>query len=1189
MKRLWLLTSCALLCAVTTAAQQKAPAQKTFPTAAPSGNSAAAGKNRAQNGGPASFADLSKTPTLYAVAYAHLDTQWRWEYPQTISEYLPKTMRSNFALFEKYPHYIFNFTGANRYRLMKEYYPQDFARLKQYVAAGRWYPAGSSMEEGDVNAPNAEFIIRQVLYGNNWFRREFGIASAEFMLPDCFGFPASLPTILTHAGVKGFSTQKLSSNWQPAPHVGGPDSPEKSPEGIPFNVGLWEGPDGTRILAALNPLSYTSEVDYDLSKTPPAAPPPPANPPANFRQRTLEDWPKRLQINGQLTGIFADYHYVGTGDIGGAPSETSVRLMEAIQTRSKAVLPALRFNFVRNQPIDPLPPPGPPVTVGDGPVRAVFTKADQMFLDILKCCSTDKMPRYKGDLELINHSAGSLTSQAYHKRWNRMNEVLGDAAEKASLVAEWLGGRRYPLERLNNAWTLVMGGHFHDNMAGTATPKAYEFTWNDDVLALNQFASVLTDATQSVASALDTQGPGTALVVYNALNIPREDVVDATVSLPHASAVRVTGPDGKPVPAQVLSSNDTFTRILFIARVPSVGYAVYNVQPGDGGATEAALHATDSALENERYAIKLNEAGDVASIFDKKLKRELLASPLRLAISTDNPQFWPAWNMDFEDEQRAPRAYVGGPAKVRVVESGPVRVAVQVTRDTEGSHFEQTVRLSAGDAGSRVEFANAIDWLTKGANLKATFPLSAVNKMATYNWDIGTIQRPNAEERQFEVASHQWIDLADQSGQFGVTVLTDAKNGSDKPNDNTLRLTLVRTPGTRGSYTDQGTQDLGHHEFVFGLAGHDGNWQKAETDWQAYRLNQPLLAFESARHPGALGKTFSLLKLSSSRVRVMALKKAERTDETIVRVVEVDGKEQRKLRIAFPKAIQAAREVNGQEQAVGPATVANGELITPLKPYQPRTFAVKLAAAPARVMPPRSQPVALAYDVSVATHDGRPTEGCFDCSLNRPTASQGKSLPAEMLPATIDLGGVRFRLAPAGTLNAVTARGQQIKLPAGNFKRAVLLAAAMGGDQRATVRAGGQPIELNIQDWTGYIGQWDNRGWESKDEKVSLPGTNNAQTVRAQVFNGVITPGFIKPATVAWFASHRHASDGANEPYQYSYLFAYPIALPSGATTLTLPDNERIRILAISVSEEGSDLRPAQPLYDTLVREGAAQ
>src|SRR6202451_4820936 len=74
--------------------------------------------------------DLSKQPTLYVVGYAHLDTEWRWEYPQVISEYIRKTMEDNFTLFDKYPHYVFNFSGANRYRFMKEYFPDDFARLK---------------------------------------------------------------------------------------------------------------------------------------------------------------------------------------------------------------------------------------------------------------------------------------------------------------------------------------------------------------------------------------------------------------------------------------------------------------------------------------------------------------------------------------------------------------------------------------------------------------------------------------------------------------------------------------------------------------------------------------------------------------------------------------------------------------------------------------------------------------------------------------------------------------------------------------------------------------------------------------------------------------------------------------------------------------------------------------------------
>ena len=82
-----------------------------------------------------------------------------------------------------------------------------------------------------------------------------------------------------------------------------------------------------------------------------------------------------------------------------------------------------------------------------------------------------------------------------------------------------------------------------------------------------------------------------------------------------------------------------------------------------------------------------------------------------------------------------------------------------------------------------------------------------------------------------------------------------------------------------------------------------------------------------------------------------------------------------------------------------------------------------------------------------------------------------------------------------------------------------------------------------------------------------------------------ITPGFIKRAPIAWFASHRHTAEGVNEPYSYSYLFVYTIDLPANARTLTLPNNDRIRILAITLANQGGRVHPAQPLYDTLDRE----
>jgi alpha-mannosidase len=1159
--------------------------------------------------------DISKVPTLYVVPYAHLDTQWRWEFPQTISEYLLKTMRVNFDYMDKYPHYVFNWTGANRYRLMKEYFPADYARMQKYAADGRWYPAGSSIEEGDVNLPSAEGIFRQVLYGNEYFRKDFGKASAEYMLPDCFGFPASLPSILAHAGVKGFSTQKLNAQWQPAPKVGGAGSPEETPEGIPFNVGMWFGPDGKGVIAALNPGGYGSNVYTDLSKVP--TEPPPASAPtltseerskltpqqanALARQRPTEpNWVERINLDGKVTGIFADYHYVGTGDIGGATQESTVKLLEAIVTKSETVLPSPPTTAFAMGEAPTAQPTGTEVKVGEGPVHVIESAADQMFKDISPAM-TSKLPTYKGDLELINHSAGSLTSQAYHKRWITKNELLADAAEKASLAAAWLGARDYPQQRINDAWTLELAGHFHDTGAGTATPRAYEYAWNDDIIVANQFAGVLTDATEAVASGLDTQVAGTPIVVFNPLNIAREDLVTANIAFPNGTpnAVKVTDSDGREVPSQLTNG-----KVLFVAKAPSVGYAVYSVLPAQASSQSSTLKATNSSIENARYLVRVDAQGDVSSIYDKELKKELLAAPIKLAISNDVPKVYPAWNMEFEDEQAAPRSYVTGPAKIRIKENGPVRVSLEVSRETEGSRFLQTVSLSAGDAGNRVEFENAIDWKTLSANLKASFPLAASNENATYNWEIGTIQRPNAQERQFEVASHRWIDLSDKSGGFGTTILTDCKNGSDKPNDNTIRLTLMRSPGMRPStngrpqqYTDQANQDWGHHEFVFGLTGHRGSWQ-AQTDWQAYRLNDPLIAFQTTKHSGSLGKSFSLVHLSNPRVRVLALKKAEESDEVILRMVELDGKEAQDVRVSFAAPVAAAREVDAQEQPLGSASVESGSLVTSFSAYQPRTYALRLNAPQAKLAAAQSQPVPLQYNLAIATNDDTKTSGGgFD--------GKGNAIPAEMLPSTIKYGTAQFKLAPAktGSPNALVAKGQTIQLPAGKYNRIYLLAASSDGDQKAAFQIGNRKVVLNIQDWSGFIGQWDTRQWKQQTERDWAISANHAPWPPADLpqreqrpvaprypedYVG-LKPGYVKTAGLAWYASHHHTVDGLNEPYQYSYLFAYPIDVTAGERKLTLPDNDNIRIVAISTANEAPELHPVQPLYDTLNSAEAAE
>jgi alpha-mannosidase len=413
-----------------------------------------------------------------------------------------------------------------------------------------------------------------------------------------------------------------------------------------------------------------------------------------------------------------------------------------------------------------------------------------------------------------------------------------------------------------------------------------------------------------------------------------------------------------------------------------------------------------------------------------------------------------------------------------------------------------------------------------------------------------------------------------------VTVLTDCKNGSDKPDERTLRLTLMRTPGTRGGYPDQGSQDWGRHEFLFGLAGHAGTRSQAGTDWQAWRLNQPLVAFTAPRHEGTLGRSFSLLNLSSDRVRVLALKGAERGDEVILRLVELDGVTQSGVRVAFAAPLAGAREVDGQEMPVGRARLEAGVLVTDLAPFQVRSFALRLGRAPAPATAPGWRAVDLPLDRVVASRDSIRTSAGF--------TGDGQCLPAEMLPAELPWGDIRFRLAPAGRSEpeAVTARGQTIQLPEGTYDRLYLLAASADGDRPADFRVGTTSIPLTVQDWGGYIGQWDNRIW--KQVEVTRPAdpirNRPARTTMVDEFAG-LEPAYVKRAPVAWFASHHHDAEGVNQPYAYAYLYAYCLEVPAGARTLTLPNDPSIRILAVTVSGGGVPLRPVQPLYDVLARD----
>ncbi len=1068
--------------------------------------------------------DLTKDPTVYWVAYSHLDTQWRWTYPQVISEFIPGTVQANAALIAKYPHYVFNWTGANRYRLLKEYDPATYGVLSNLVKEGRWFPAGSSWEENDVNVPSSESLIRQILLGHEYFKKEFGTESDEYMLPDCFGFPASLPSILAHCGIRGFSTQKLESYG--------------SAIELPFGIGNWEGPDGQSIIAVLKAGSYGR------------------NPAREVDMATSPQAKAYLEHIGAVDGLPLVYWYYGKGDVGGAPNDADVAQVETSATESNAQ------------------------------VRVVSARADQMFRDITDDQKA-KLHTYKGDLLLTEHSAGSITSQAYMKYWNHENEKLAAAAESAAVAAHLLGAIPYPRERLHNAWGLVLGGQFHDLLPGTALPKAFEYTWNDENIAMNTFAGVLKDSVGAVARALDTSGEGTPLVVYNPLSVAREDVVEAEV-VGDGAGMTVSDGNGKSVLSQFLAGEKGKSKLLFLAKAPALGFAVFKIVKADQQKMLSPLKVDNRNLENERYHVALNDDGDITSILDKQANKELLFKPIRLAFMTEIPtnmtemnnmQF-PAWNFNWKDQKMAPRSRVSGPADIKIVENGPVRVAIRVQRQAEGSSFSQTVRLAAGAAGDRVEIANSIDWQSKSCALKVEFPLTVTNLHATYNWDLGKIDRGINNSKKFEVPTHQWFDLTDKSGNYGVSILTGAKYGSDMPDTTLVRLTLLYSPGVTFPFYEQRWQDWGHHDFVYGIYGHTGDWRQAGSDWQSERLDQPMFVFQTTAHEGKLGRTFSLLHLDSDQVAVRAVKLAEDSDEVIVRLQELDGTNAKAVTLTTAAGLSYALEVNGVETVLHPLDGFGGNVppqarsatVNQLKldftPYQMRSLALNLSA-PAQVKPAVATPLDLPYNLNAFTAPGVSPETGFDAS--------GRTYASDTISDSVNASGVAFKIGSRekGQSNCVICRGQTISLPPGPHNRLYFLAAAVDGDTTGDFKIDDRTATLGVQDWGGYIGQWDNRVFKGPVPELYPTGfvvTNDLDHIDA---------GYIKRDSLAWYSSHRHNQDGSNDIYRYAYLFKYRLELTDNAKTLTLPDNPRIRIFAVTVAQnDNDDVVAAHPLYD---------
>ena len=1062
---------------------------------------------------------FAQTKKAYMVADAHLDTQWNWDVQTTIRHHIRNTLTQNLFLLKKYPHYVFNFEGAVKYAWMKEYYPELFDEMKPFVASGRWHLAGSGWDACEAIIGSPESWIRNILLGQTFYRNEFNTESTDVFLPDCFGFPYTLPTLARHCGLIGFSSQKLA--WRTQPFYEGNKR-------YPFTIGLWQGIDGSRIMMA-HGFGYGERWnDDDLSNN-------------SQLLREIDESPLQ-QV----------YRYYGTGDIGGSPTIASVRSVE------KGI-------------------------GGDGPIQIISATSDQLYKDYLPFDQHPELPVVDGELTMDLHGNGCYTSQAAMKLYNRQNEHLGDAAERAAVMADWLGTASYPQPTLTEAWRRVIWHQFHDDLTGTSIPRAYEFSWNDELLSLKTFADVLTHSVSAIARKMDTRVGGQPIVIYNNEAFPVTTVCQ--VELPASwkgKGCRVTDAEGRRVPSQLVEQQGR-TLLLFQASLPSAGLAVYSLKSGGKNATsphpsspspvsppplgEAGrdgeanllpqLGEAGRGLENSVYRLRVDEYGDIVSLIDKRVGKELVADgqQIALAVFDDCRSYrWPAWEIQKRTLDKAPLP-IHDQAQVSV-KHGALRKTIVVRKKYGPTDIVQRIHLYEGAQAARIDFENEVDWRSSNALLKAVFPLSVGNEKATYDIGLGSVQRGNNRDNQFEVYAHRWTDLTDASGSYGVTLMNDSRYGWDKPDDHTLRLSLLYTPKTNGNYAYQEQQDQGRHVFTYSIMAHQGPLNETQTARQATLLNSRPKVFFATKHKGDLRREFSFVSSDNDNVLVRCMKQAEATDEYVVRVYELSGKASQTARLTFAAPIAQAVEADGTEKTIGAATYHGHSLSVSIKPYSVKTYKLKLSTSGTPAKKVETEMVSLPFDRRCFSYDAFRQDANFE---------GGYSYAAELLPKDgIIVADIPFTFGEPDGLNGMACKGQTLTIPASNVTLH-LLAASAKGDRVATFRVGPAANKhhsslfthhFTIPFYSGFIGQWGHEGH---------------------------TKGFLKDASVAYVGTHRHSS-GADEPYEYTYMFRVDIPLTGRDTEVQMPDDPNIVIFAATVSTQQPDLKPASPLFETSVQ-----
>jgi alpha-mannosidase len=634
----------------------------------------------------------------------------------------------------------------------------------------------------------------------------------------------------------------------------------------------WKGKDGSTVL------SYVPPGWYDVG---------------------LKNGVKEIVTGAARISPLKDFMILyGEGDHGGGPRDADLKAIE--QLKGDSTQPRLKF-----------------VTPPD-----YFAILDK---------EKSSLPVFDGELNFA--FPGCYTTQVETKVDNRRGESLLLSAEKFSALATAGSYRDYYPERdLDEAWKIVLRNQFHDILGGSSIGPVYDDVRGFYEQAFARGRRALDFSLAAITNGIDTLGPGLPLIVYNGLAWPVSGPVACDIA-----RIGLDGPfkllddKGAEVPYQIVppagASPGPSLRLLFVAEdVPSLGYALYRVVPGDHAEFDSALSAGPDFLENEFFRISLDpRTGWITSLKDKPRNREILGGPANvLQAITDEPPKMSAWELGLKNGLGS----VGeGGAKVELIEAGPVRAVMRATAAFRRSSFTQDIILYR--KLRRVDFRVDADWQERNVMIKAAFPLDLHISRAEFEIPFGTITRPADGT---EVPALRWADASDTEG--GAALLNDGRYGYDVKGG-TLRLSIIR-----GATNPDPEADRGRHAVGYALAPHAGDWKAGQIVRRGYEFNTPLLARVAMAHSGKLPARLSFVGVGPENVVLTSLKMMAgyNNRSLIIRLVEMEGRKTEAL-VTWPGPVEAW-EMDLIERPLKKLPGVGAELRVALEPYEIKTLRV---------------------------------------------------------------------------------------------------------------------------------------------------------------------------------------------------------------------------------------------------------